>query len=472
MVVPPHRRRHRRSPHWFLLLGGRKERIVGSLAALLVAVLLLTQQPPSSTWRGRQTLLLELNNNAQQMANAITATTNNNSSRNNTKQSLTNDSHSITRLLESEYFMRNVTTTGIHRVWKNPSPLAASRLPPTSTVYGGPMISCSSHDTENHSPTTEDSAMDAQNAMTIIFTFSARYCHPDLRLFAQVWDSHVQHMPLFLEMPKQFVFDGFGDAATSSANSGGHRDQRDSAATANQHNISLSLERYQDFQQRLEVFVRNATRASDNLPSLRFYQSPINVGPVTLLQTILPTIATPLVYVGQDDFALNVTLDTQGVVATMLNAAMGYNHVRYLLLAKDYPKSRLPKTFFGHPRGSAPAADAPLKAVELDLVFPNHHTATSNPPHLKWKASSICLPPSARKVGFFSDNNHFALTELYAKYLLPISHSRGSVFMEQAHQRMALSQPQLWGQYYGSHQYTVDEQVLVHLDGRDLKWCR
>jgi len=30
----------------------------------------------------------------------------------------------------------------------------------------------------------------------------------------------------------------------------------------------------------------------------------------------------------------------------------------------------------------------------------------------------------------------------------------------------------LGGRYYGSHQYTVNEQVLIHLDGRDLKWCQ
>lgn len=329
--------------------------MVGMGAVVAIVLLLLERQQSNnnslaSVWMGSRNLLLDSNAMAfsdkhyKRVPTDTAATAAQDSASNNTKEFFA-ENDTIHKLLQTEYFKKHVSTAGVNQVWKEATPHAASWLPP-GKVYGGPMISC--HDSDDSQPVTN---VKAPEAMTIIFTFSARYCNPDLQLFTQVWDSHVQHMPLFLGLPKHFVFDGFGDIATTSANSGGHRDQRDSATAANQQKISLSLERYGEFQQRLEAFVRKATqepvgRENDNPPTLTFYPSPTNVGPVTLLRTIIPTVTTPIIYVAQDDFALNIALDTQGIMTTMLNAAVGYNHVRYLLLAKDYPKSRLPKTFF------------------------------------------------------------------------------------------------------------------------------
>lgn len=186
------------------------------------------------------------------------------------------------------------------------------------------------------------------------------------------------------------------------------------------------------------------------------------------LSQVMPTITTPIVYLAQDDFALNVNVDAKKVVRTMLNAAMGYNNVRYVLLAKYY-RAKLPTSFYLQ-RGLSPNATARFTTDETAQVYP----PDADQSRLQaYDYASVCLDDHVtHKVGFFSDNNHFALTELYTKFLLPTNHRKGNKFVEDTHQSLAIHRPQDWGRYYGSHQYNVNEEVLIHLDGRDLKWCR
>lgn len=96
---------------------------------------------------------------------------------------------------------------------------AAYLLPPGQ--YGGPKIPCMGDERTNATSTTHSSPaawnynsfapIVEEDEVTVVFTFSARYCNPDLRLFQAVWNSHIQYMPLFASMRKVLVFDGFGD---------------------------------------------------------------------------------------------------------------------------------------------------------------------------------------------------------------------------------------------------------------------
>jgi len=206
------------------------------------------------------------------------------------------------------------------------------------------------------------------------------------------------------------------------------------AQLAQKENVSLDADRYQQFQSRLEEFMveQNQTRVS-------IQKMPVNMGPVQLLSRVLPTVATPIIYLAQDDFALNVTIETGKVVRTMLNAAMGYDNVRYVLLAKDYPKSRMPVSFYGK-KGESPPAKMPLTDAEIARVHPSHEDYANRVSSFNY--DSVCLDSNAtRKVGFYSDNNHFALTELYTKFLLPWNRDQDHKFVEQGHQRTAMQVP-------------------------------
>lgn len=339
------------------------------------------------------------------------------------------DISNIIRVIQSPFFQQNISTQGT-AITKQVFNTAAMNLPPGT--YGGPMIPCddSTNGKDSFVIKNNPNSIEASQVVTIIFTFSARYCNPDLRLFQMVWESHAKHLPSFLSMPKLFVFDGFGDSAV------GHHGQQISAKIAQEQNQDLDEHRYKEFKRRLKEFV-NQQQQNFNSTINQFWEEEFNVGPVKLLSKVMPTVTTPIVYVGQDDFALNVTLNTQSIVRTMVNAAMGYNNVRYILLAKDYPKSRLPYSFYGQ-RGVSPSAKIPLTQDEIQKIYKN------NPQHkIQWNHSSICLHHQARKVGFFSDNNHFALTELYTKFLLPVNLKNSDKFVELSHQYMSINNPVL-----------------------------
>ena len=87
--------------------------------------------------------------------------------------------------------------------------LNANLLDPGS--YSGPQIPCY-HDNanKNNQYNTTYEVANVEN-ITAIFFMSARYCHPDLRLFKAVWESHKHYMLGFERMRKVYLFDGFGD---------------------------------------------------------------------------------------------------------------------------------------------------------------------------------------------------------------------------------------------------------------------
>jgi len=397
----------------------------------------------------------------------------------------------LPRITDTDYFRNQVrwSTTINATIHDN----AAYFLPPGQ--YGGPHIPCVENSDEEIIPKKADRRRDRnkgklkssssiwdynsfapiieEDEITVIFTFSARYCNPNLQLFQKVWRSHILHMPLFESMPKLLAFDGFGDSGAVTNNM-----QISKANHARGSGVELNPEAYQVFQQILLDWLtmeQNQTRVT-------VQRMENNLGPVKMISKVLPTVSTPCIYLAQDDFALNEHVDAKKVVRTMLNAAMGYNNVRYILLAKAYV-ARWPTTFYlsngGRASGISPNATAPFTRDEVAKLYPNSNNTNNNQTSEQqsrlhaYDFSSVCLREHyTHKVGFFSDNNHFALTELYTKYLLPLNHQRGNTFVEDAHQKNAMYHPEDWARYYGSHQYKVGAEVLLHLDGRDLKWCQ
>lgn len=206
------------------------------------------------------------------------------------------------------------------------------------------------------------------------------------------------------------------------------------AKIASANGVALSLDRYLIFQDQIEFFMQtqNQTRFSIQRMS-------INMGPVKALSQVMPTITTPIVYLAQDDFALNVNVDAKKVVRTMLNAAMGYNNVRYTVLLSKYYRAKLPTSFYLQ-RGLSPNATAQFTTNETAQVYP----PDADQSRLQaYDYASVCLDDHfTHKVGFFSDNNHFALTELYTKFLLPTNHQKGNKFVEDTHQSLAIHRPQ------------------------------
>jgi len=123
------------------------------------------------------------------------------------------------RITETPFFTQNVRLSTLNATASSTSSNtiqdhAAYLLPPGQ--YGGPQIPCRPDEQHDHQLDTINTAkgpfiLSEEDEITAIFTFSARYCNPDLRLFREVWRSHVQYMALFESMPKIFVLDGFGD---------------------------------------------------------------------------------------------------------------------------------------------------------------------------------------------------------------------------------------------------------------------
>ena len=298
--------------------------------------------------------------------------------------------------------------------------------------------------TNHHNYSQNDQQPSPSSQITAIFTGSARYCHPHLDLMQAVWDSHEKYMRGFESMPVLFALDGFGDV-------GYNRVKMRKAAVAAAHNISLQDEKYVEFKRRLR----------EKYPRAQFMALEENVGQRELVKRAIARVKTPIVYVAQDDFGLVKPVDAESIAVTMINSGLGYNNVRYILLAKRYGGANKRHYKFYGPNMQAPAANAPLSREDELKVYPDRE-----PP--LFDTSSVCLPEYSRKVGFYSDNNHFALTELYSKYLLP--RASKAKFLEDIHTNPALKQARLWGRYYGTHQYAT-HQVLDHLDGRDLKWC-
>mmetsp|Transcript_31283 Transcript_31283/g.75662 ORF Transcript_31283/g.75662 Transcript_31283/m.75662 type:complete len:643 (-) Transcript_31283:187-2115(-) len=317
--------------------------------------------------------------------------------------------------------------------------------------------------------------------ITVIFTGSARYCHPKLNLINAVWDTHVKYLKGFEHMPVIFALDGYGDVGYNQVKA------RKAKAAAAQ-NISLEGSNYEQFKYDLQ----------NKYPNSQFLILNDNVGQRELVQRAIMKVTTPIVYVAQDDFGLRKPIDGDSVAVTMMNAALGYNNVRYILLAKNYRGGQKRHySFYGPNQESALAPNVPLPQHDMEKVYPYLHlpkedgdggnatsTTTANSvitsptnyngdnnmslSSLVLDPGSVCLPHFSRRIGFYSDNNHFALTELYSKYLIPKASS--AKFLEDIHTVPALKTPELWGRYYGTHQY-ANYQMLDHLDGRDLQWC-
>lgn len=282
----------------------------------------------------------------------------------------------------------------------------------------------------------------AASTITAIFTGSARFCHPTLDIIDAVMESHREFMHGFEEILLVFALDGFGDISDESKKK-----------HATKYNISIEEPKYLEYKRRLR----------EKYPQAKFLELEKNVGQRAMLVYAISQVTTPIVYVAQDDFGLKAHVDAFAIATSMLNSILGYNNVRYVLLPKFNRTKQNQKRYwnFAHQSNIAPSASAPLTMREEQLIHGNDAPPFFSP-------SSVCLPSTAVKVGFNSDNNHFALTELYSKYLLP--RASKYKFVENVHTELSLLNPRLWGRYYGSHQYAVTP-VLEHLDGRDLKWC-
>ena len=279
-----------------------------------------------------------------------------------------------TRITDMDFFQQQIhwNKTIDTRVYDS-----AAYLLPTGK-HGGPRIPCVdggevSQQTRTTNSSTTNSAWDytsfapvvEEDEITVIFTFSARYCNPDLRLFQSVWHSHILYMPLFSFMPKVLAFDGFGDVGAVTNNL-----QIAKAKRANRSGVALDPEAYASFQQSLVKWLTH----EQNQTKVAVKRMSTNLGPVEMLSKVLPTISTPIIYLAQDDFALNVHVNSKKIIRTMLNAAMGYNNVRYVLLAKQYA-AQWGRTFYlqngRRASGISPNATTPFTPDEISKLYPN-----------------------------------------------------------------------------------------------------
>jgi hypothetical protein len=118
------------------------------------------------------------------------------------------------------------------------------------------------------------------------------------------------------------------------------------------------------------------------------------VGQRELVQRAIARVKTPIVYVAQDDFSLLQPVDGDSIAITMMNSLLGYNNVRYILLAKSYRGGQPRHYMFYGPNMQAPTANAPLTIEEEQKVYPvREHVPLFDP-------CSVCLLPDySRKVG-------------------------------------------------------------------------